>query len=35
MTPGFLMDCFIRRRDYDDMMHGIRRGETNWEATSA
>jgi len=30
MKPGFVLDCFIRRRNYDDMMHGIRRGEENW-----
>ena len=33
MKPGFIMDCFIRRRDYDDQMHGIRRGENSWEMT--
>ncbi len=27
MKPGFVLDCFIRRRNYDDMMHGIKRGE--------
>lgn len=27
MKPGFVLDCFIRRRNYDDIMHGIRRGE--------
>ena len=27
MQPGFVLDCFIRRRDYDDAMHGIKRGE--------
>ena len=30
MNPGFVLDCFIRRRNYDDMMHGIRRGDENW-----
>lgn len=30
MKPGFVLDCFIRRRNYDDMMHGIRRGDENW-----
>ena len=29
MKPGFVLDCFIRRRNYDDMMHGIKRGEEN------
>ena len=35
LSPGFVMDCFIRRRDYDDEMHGIRRGDNSWEATLA
>lgn len=29
MLPGFILDCFIRRRNYDDQMHGIKRGEEN------
>ena len=27
LPPGFVLDCYIRRQDYDDMMHGIKRGE--------
>lgn len=30
-TPGFILDCFILRRNYDDQMHGIRRGEQSWD----
>ena len=26
-TPGFVMDMYLYRQDYDDVMHGIRRGE--------
>ena len=29
MLPGFILDCYIRRRNYDDQMHGIKRGEEN------
>ena len=25
--PGFIMDCYFLRRNYDDLMHGIQRGE--------
>lgn len=27
MLPGFILDCFILRQNYDDQMHGIQRGE--------
>ena len=27
MQPGLIMDAYILRRNYDDMMHGIKRGE--------
>lgn len=27
MQPGLILDCFILRRNYDDQMHGIQRGE--------
>lgn len=33
LLPGFVIDCYIRRRDYDDQMHGIRRGENNCPMT--
>lgn len=32
LRPGFVLDQFILRRNYDDVMHGIRRGETEWQA---
>lgn len=35
MSPGFVMDAYILRRNYDDQMHGVRRGEKEWQATSA
>lgn len=35
MTPGFLLDQYIYRRNYDDQMHGIQRGENTWQMTSA
>ena len=25
--PGFILDCYLLRRSYDDQMHGIQRGE--------
>lgn len=25
-APGFVMDMFLYRREYDDALHGIRRG---------
>lgn len=34
MTPGFILDCYILRRNYDDMMHGIQRGEETCPTTS-
>lgn len=34
MAPGFIMDSFILRRNYDDQMHGIRRGEGNWQTSA-
>lgn len=33
--PGFILDCFILRRTYDDQMHGIRRGEDHWQGIAA
>ena len=24
-TPGFVVDVFLMKRDYDDVMHGIKR----------
>lgn len=36
MSPGFVLDAYILRRNYDDQMHGIRRGDKDkWQATSA
>lgn len=26
-APGFVMDMYLYRQDYDDVMHGIRQGE--------
>lgn len=26
-APGFVMDMYLYKQDYDDVMHGIRRGE--------
>jgi len=26
-APGFVMDMYLYRQEYDDVMHGIRRGE--------
>lgn len=26
-APGFVMDMYLYRQDYDDVMHDIRRGE--------
>ena len=34
LEPGFVLDCFILRRNYDDLMHGIRRGENSWQPGS-
>ena len=35
MQPGFILDMFILRRNYDDMMHGIQRGEGGqWQPVS-
>ena len=35
MTPGFVLDMFILRRNYDDQMHGIKRGgEDNWQTSA-
>lgn len=35
MQPGMILDEFIFRRDYDDQMHGIKRGESGtWQAAS-
>lgn len=31
LAPGYIMDCYILRRNYDDMMHGIRRGDDQWQ----
>jgi len=32
MAPGFLIDLFLARRDYDDDQHGIRRTRAGgWE----
>jgi len=28
LKPGFILDCFLQRMDYDDVMHGIKRGES-------
>lgn len=25
LMPGEILDCYVRRRSYDDMMHGIKR----------
>lgn len=27
MRPGFVLDCFFQRMEYDDVMHGIKRGD--------
>lgn len=27
MAPGMVLDLFILRRNYDDVLHGIRRGD--------
>ena len=27
LTPGLVLDAYILRRNYDDVMHGIRRGD--------
>ena len=27
MPPGMIVDAFILRRDYDETMHGVKRGE--------
>ena len=27
LTPGFVLDCYIYRMNYDDSQHGIQRGE--------
>ena len=35
MAPGFVIDAYILRRNYDGQMHGVRRGEKEWQATSA
>lgn len=35
LPPGILLDEYVYRRQYDDQQHGIRRGEENWQATSA
>ena len=32
LRPGFVLDQFILRRNYDDVMHGIKRGESEWQA---
>ena len=35
MQPGMILDEFILRRNYDDQMHGIKRGEDDqWQAGS-
>lgn len=34
MTPGFVLDCYVLRRDYDENMSGIRRGESSWPVES-
>lgn len=35
MQPGFILDAFILRRNYDDQMHGIKRGEDDkWQTAS-
>ena len=35
LRPGFVLDQFILRRNYDDVMHGIKRGEDDtWQAAS-
>ena len=35
MQPGMILDEFILRRNYDDQMHGIKRGEGDtWQAGS-
>ena len=35
MQPGLILDEFILRRNYDDIMHGIKRGEDGtWQAGS-
>ena len=35
MQPGMILDEFILRRNYDDQMHGIKRGEEDqWQAAS-
>ena len=26
MLPGFVLDCFVFRQNYDEAMHGIKRG---------
>ena len=31
MQPGVILDVFIYRRTYDEQLHGIRRGEDNWQ----
>jgi hypothetical protein len=30
MPPGLVIDLFIYRRNYDEPMHGIQRGEEKW-----
>lgn len=27
MAPGFVLDCYVLRRNYDEAMHGIKRGD--------
>lgn len=27
MVPGLVLDLYIRRRDYDYLLHGIQRGD--------
>lgn len=33
LTPGFLCDLFVLRRDYDDEQHGITRVEDDHDLT--
>lgn len=28
-APGFVLDMYLMRRDYDDQLHGIRRKKLN------
>ena len=27
MQPGFVIDCYVFRQNYDDVLHGIKRGD--------